>query len=240
VRTIVEELHALLHNVELPAPYILVGHSFGGYIVRCYTQRYADEVAGVVMVDPLTPEEWVAPTAAQRKTLRIAARIARVIGTLATLGIVRFCLWLAHRGKRASSGRMVSLLGKGAVGIAQRIENEVNKLPPEVIQLVRMQWSCSKPFWTFANYLDALPACAAEVADCSIPANVPVTVISGNQQQAARLNEHEAIAKRSLRGKHVLASKSGHWIQFDEPELIVNAILEIAAICDMKTVRGRA
>jgi pimeloyl-ACP methyl ester carboxylesterase len=238
VRTIVEELHGVLHSMELSVPCILVGHSFGGFIVRCYLQHYSDEVAGVVMVDPLTPEEWVAPTAAQKRTLRIAARTTRAIGVLATLGFVRFCLWLALRGKRAAPGSMVGVFGTSAASVAERIENEINKLPPDVIRLVRTQWSCSKPFWTFANYLDALPACAKEVVGCSIPPNVPVTVISGRQQPAIRLSEHEAIAKHSLHGKHILAGHSGHWIQFDEPELIVNAIREMAAICDMKEVRG--
>ncbi len=238
VRTIVEELHDLLHNMELPAPYILVGHSFGGYIVRCYAQQYADEVAGVVMVDPLTPEEWVAPTAAQRRTLRLAARIVRTIGALSTLGVVRFCLWLGLRKKGATKGATTGLFGRGVASVVKRIENEINKLPPETIRLVRTQWSCSKPFWTFANYLDALPACAKEVANCSIPAHVPVTVISGSQQPEIRLSEHEAIAKHSLHGRHILAGRSGHWIQFDQPELIVDVLLEMMAIYDMKAVRG--
>jgi pimeloyl-ACP methyl ester carboxylesterase len=239
VRMLVENLHALLQNLELPAPYILVGHSFGGYIVRSYAESYPQEVAGVVMVDPLTPEEWVAPTPAQMRLIRKAARIARILGVFAALGVVRFVFWLLHRGSKASSGRVVSFFGAGAASVAQRIETEINKLPQEVIQVVRMQWSRSKPFWTFANYLDGLPACAREVMPISIPATVPVTVISGNQQPPERLAEHEAIAKKSLHGKHILAGRSGHWIQFDEPEFIENAIREIAGFYDMKASRDK-
>lgn len=239
VRALVENLHGLLQDLQLPSPYILVGHSFAGYIVRRYAQSYTNEIAGVVMVDPLTPEEWVAPTPAQMRLIGKAARIARMIGVIASLGVVRFVFWLLHRGSKASSGRVVSFFGAGAASVAQRIETEINKLPQDVIQLVRMQWSRTKPFWTFANYLDALPACAKEMMGSSIPPNVPVTVISGNQQTPERLSEHEAIAKNSLHGKHILAARSGHWIQFDEPELIVNAIHEIAAFCDMKAFRGK-
>src|SRR5579859_6658823 len=42
----VDDLHALL--AELPPPYILVGHSFGGLIIRAYASRYPSETAGLV------------------------------------------------------------------------------------------------------------------------------------------------------------------------------------------------
>jgi len=48
---IVEELHTLLKNANMPGPYILVGHSFGGINVRLYANRYPDEVFGLVLVD---------------------------------------------------------------------------------------------------------------------------------------------------------------------------------------------
>lgn len=50
-RFIVEELHTLLKNADMPGPYILVGHSFGGINMRLYTSRYPDEVFGIVLVD---------------------------------------------------------------------------------------------------------------------------------------------------------------------------------------------
>ena len=48
---IATELHALLEKSQTPGPYVLVGHSFGGYNVRVYAGLYRDEVAGVVLVD---------------------------------------------------------------------------------------------------------------------------------------------------------------------------------------------
>jgi len=48
---IVKELHALLSATEEKGPFVLVGHSFGGYNVRVYADKYPADVGGVVLVD---------------------------------------------------------------------------------------------------------------------------------------------------------------------------------------------
>ena len=47
----VEHLHELLAVLHEPPPYILVGKSYGGILVRLYTSLYPGEVAGLVIVD---------------------------------------------------------------------------------------------------------------------------------------------------------------------------------------------
>ncbi|MDQ3656574.1 MAG: alpha/beta fold hydrolase [Chloroflexota bacterium] len=54
----VEDLHAVLEVAEVPGPYVLVGHSFGGLLVRLYASTYPDEVAGMVQIDPYHEEVW--------------------------------------------------------------------------------------------------------------------------------------------------------------------------------------
>lgn len=56
-RDIAQDLHQLLSNAKVPGPYILVGHSIGGCHVRVYADMYADEVAGVVLVDATHPDQ---------------------------------------------------------------------------------------------------------------------------------------------------------------------------------------
>ena len=52
------ELHQMLHRAGLKPPFILVGHSFGGLVMRRYALLYPDEVAGVVLIDPMRCDQW--------------------------------------------------------------------------------------------------------------------------------------------------------------------------------------
>jgi pimeloyl-ACP methyl ester carboxylesterase len=62
----VDDLHALLIAANVPGPYVMVGQSLGGLIVRLYTATYPDNVVGMVLVDPfpeqletqMTPDQW--------------------------------------------------------------------------------------------------------------------------------------------------------------------------------------
>jgi pimeloyl-ACP methyl ester carboxylesterase len=59
-------MHALLSGAHKAGPYVLVGHSYGGLIVRLYASIYPQDVSGLVLVDALseglqdaeTPEQW--------------------------------------------------------------------------------------------------------------------------------------------------------------------------------------
>ncbi len=48
---IARELHTALHEAHIPGPYLLVGHSFGGYNIRAFADLYMPEVYGAVLVD---------------------------------------------------------------------------------------------------------------------------------------------------------------------------------------------
>ena len=50
-REFAKELHTLLAKANEPGPYVLVGHSMGGYTILVYAHDYPDEVSGLVLVD---------------------------------------------------------------------------------------------------------------------------------------------------------------------------------------------
>lgn len=52
-----DDLAALLKAAHLPAPYVIVGHSYAGYIDRLYAGRHSADVAGLVLVDPSSPHQ---------------------------------------------------------------------------------------------------------------------------------------------------------------------------------------
>ncbi|MGP0070452.1 MAG: alpha/beta fold hydrolase [Bryobacteraceae bacterium] len=224
---IIDDLRALLEAVPIPRPCILVGHSFGGLLVRAYAAKYPADVAGLVLVDPLAASEWLNASPSRARMLRLGVRLSRRGAVLARIGVVRAALALLMSGgrlvpklvARASSGRGESTIS--------RIVGEVRKMPPETWPMVRAHWCEPKSFLGMAAYLESLPKSAAEAAELSVPATIPVTVLSAANATPEQLEEREAVARRSPRGQHIVARKSGHWIQLDEPELVVEAIREM-------------
>ena len=236
---ITDDLHALVRALDLPVPFVIVAHSFGGYISRTYAQRFPQDLAGVVLVDPLTPEEWISPTSSQRWMLRRGIWFSRIGGVLAAVGLVRVCLWLLARGKSDVPKGVLASFGNKATETVARILRELLKLPPEVTRVIRARWSTSQFFWTMAAYIQSLPRCAAELHDCPFPSDIPVTVLSGAHQTPERLAEHAAIANHSRRGRHLIAARGAHWIHLDQPELVVEAVREIVESSTVQPLTNR-
>lgn len=108
-----------------------------------------------------------------------------------------------------------------------RLVGEVRKMPPETWPMVRAHWCAPKSFLAMAAYLEGLPASAAEAAGLCVPEIIPIIVLSAANSTPEQLEEREEWVRRSPRGKHIVARESGHWIQLDEPKLVVEAIYEM-------------
>src|SRR5713101_2190872 len=86
------ELRGLLEKAQIPGPYVLVGHSFGGYVARMFTASFPKQVAGLVLVDSPSTSEWIPLKPEEKRKLQGGALFSRIGAVLAALGVVRFCL----------------------------------------------------------------------------------------------------------------------------------------------------
>jgi pimeloyl-ACP methyl ester carboxylesterase len=53
---IAADLHTLLQRAQVPGPYVLAGHSFGGLYVQSFAAQFPDQVAGMVLLDSTAPK----------------------------------------------------------------------------------------------------------------------------------------------------------------------------------------
>jgi len=52
------DLRALLRNAQIPPPFVLVGHSMGGFTARMFAHECPKQVAGLVLVDSSHPDQF--------------------------------------------------------------------------------------------------------------------------------------------------------------------------------------
>ena len=84
---IVKELHTLLGKAEIAAPYVLVGHSFGGLNLQLYASRFPEEIGGLVLIESSHLDQL--GRSQDLKRMKTLGRLMRVLGPL---GIPRVAL----------------------------------------------------------------------------------------------------------------------------------------------------
>ena len=223
--SLARQLHSLLHAAGVPPPYILVGHSFGGLIVRAFAWSYPDETTGLVLVDALDPAEWTPLSSEQQGTIAHGVRLARRGALAARLGIVRLCLNLLLTGNRLLPRVAAKAWSGRASEVTERIGGQVRKMPEETWPLVAAHWRNPRSFEGMARHFECLAQSIAEMERAPV-LNLPVTLLVGGLNEHPT-DQHEYATRISKRAKVVSAEKSGHWIQLDEPELVVDSIREI-------------
>ena len=228
-RQIAKELHALLNAAGVPGPYVLVGHSFGGYVVRAFADLYRHDVVGMVLVDSIHPAEWVNPTAEQLKVIHVGMRYAWIAAWLARLGLIRFCLARVARGSPRFAWVAASAFGASATSAVQRIAGEIRKLPATVLPNVRAFWSQPKSFLSLAQYVAGLPLSAMQTAASLSLGDLPLVVLSGDHHVPPYTDWQRDLAQLSSQARQLVVADSGHWIHLDRPEIATQAIREVVA-----------
>jgi pimeloyl-ACP methyl ester carboxylesterase len=225
IATMLRELRGVLMQTVPARRAVLVGHSFGAFLVCAYASRYPTDVAGILLLDP--PSEWHEFTRHQARLLWGGIQLSRIGAVLARIGVVRACLASLTGGAPGVSRNVARLFGPTTARTLERLVGEVRKLPPEVHPLVQRHWCEPKCFHAMADHLAALEETAAVINRITSLPDVPLVVISSGDQPTDVIDRHRQLAGLSQRGRHIVANTSGHWIQFDDPDLVVSTLREI-------------
>jgi pimeloyl-ACP methyl ester carboxylesterase len=219
------ELQGVLARPGMTRPAVLVGHSFGAFLVCVYASEHPREVAGLVLLDP--PSEWREMTRGQARLLWGGIQLSRIGGLLARAGVVRGCLALLAGGAPGVPRSVVRMFGPTTARTVERLVGEVRKLPAEVHPIVQALWCQPKCFRAMAEHLAALEETTTAASRVACLPDVPLVIISSHDQPPVVLSRHRALARLSSQGRHMIAAGSGHWIQFDEPGLVVAVVRDV-------------
>lgn len=220
------ELHSLIDNAEIEGPYILVGHSLGGLIVRMYASLYPEDVFGLVLVDA-TPEDYL-----ERMPVEVTSifeqqdQTRAVMQLMAQFGIFR-------------------LMGESAG--EQFLPEHVKHLPEDQQKVYISLTSHPDFFATARAEMDLLAESCEQVGQMRDLGDLPLVVLSAKDAQSAEamqaagapddfpFEEIQAsaqalqrnLASLSTNSTHMPVADSGHFIQLDRPEQVIEAVQKL-------------
>jgi pimeloyl-ACP methyl ester carboxylesterase len=92
---IATDLHTLLKRANVPGPYVLAGHSFGGLYALTYAAAYPTEVAGMALIDSTAPVSAPTPPTPAADSYDPTSRISALLSSTARFGLMRFIVGLS-------------------------------------------------------------------------------------------------------------------------------------------------
>ncbi|HKR59368.1 MAG TPA: alpha/beta hydrolase [Pyrinomonadaceae bacterium] len=237
------ELHTLLKAARIKAPYVLVGHSVGGLIARVFAEQYADEVAGMVLVDS-THEDT---------TLMYQGKLVRVREGAKGSAVPPAQTMRSSPPKPPAAEDIKQFEFNQKMFGAPKTEPPFDRLPASA-QAMRL-WFRSQPpraaagpdFW--AEELQAMYASRAntphQLGDKPLvvllakpEAGTPPPGIAADEWK--RVNEEKrqqkvGLTNLSRNSKLIIAERSGHHIQLDEPHVVTDAVRSVVEAVRLRT-----
>jgi pimeloyl-ACP methyl ester carboxylesterase len=225
---VVHELHTLLENSGERPPYVLVGHSYGGVLVRLYQSTYPSEVVGMVLVEAGSDDPWrMMPDGKLVRSSELAT--GQPVPAVKKSGPLR------------ESDIPPAALSQMRAGLAEASvranEGPRAKLPIEAQRMRTWALGQLKHVAAAVNPVEheELAALRAERAKGEHPlGDLPLVVLTrglsdseGPALEAEHRRDHAAVAALSRKGKQIIATRSGHHVQLDEPALVVSSIQQV-------------
>jgi pimeloyl-ACP methyl ester carboxylesterase len=197
----VAELHTLLARAGVAGPYVLVGHSYGGLIMQLYTYTYPQQVAGLVLVESMHANQFRYPD------LHFGAP-PPICQALASLGIVR-------------------LFGLAAPGY-------LAEFPPAAQPAAKAQFNQTRFCQTASDEYAGLEESFAQVRAAQHPlGHLPLVVLTHGHPYLGSQGERDwqalqrDLASLSSDSRSIIATRSEHYIQLEQPDLVITAIKQV-------------
>lgn len=204
-KVIAEELHALLQAAGVAPPYILVGHSMGGYDVRLYASLYRNEVAGMVLVDSSHPDQENRFPAELKNMEGSWQREAEFLAYTTPFGIPR-------------------LMGLCDDDPQQRAaECNFHTAREGVAELKSFSESAAQAAST--GSLGDMPLAVLSHDPDKPSAELPADLAKPTNDAWQKMQQE--LSHLSTRGTQTVAKNSAHYIQLDRPDVVIEAIRNI-------------
>ncbi|WP_243644055.1 alpha/beta fold hydrolase [Paenibacillus pinisoli] len=203
----VDDLKQLLEALELSPPYLLVGHSFGGMIIRLFASRYPDDVLGIVLVDAAHECRFLPGerSESKAKVRHSNERLYKWGYRLSPLGIPR--LMKKHIGHNGLPAHLQ------AAAVSAGYRNHAYQAAYE--EFLHMERSA-------LQLKEAAP----------IHSGTPVLVLTAGKQSEEWKQDQQPLLFLSDRVKHTIVEDSWHSIQIYRPEAVTDAVLELLYITE--------
>jgi pimeloyl-ACP methyl ester carboxylesterase len=208
--SVARDLHNLLTAAHLKPPYILVGHGIGAFHVRVYNGLHPDDVAGMVLVDPLNEDTTIHVHNHDENLRPAAVGIAKLFGVF---GILR----LIAPGPGTTPTGWTSNEWNTAVAMAWKPESAVAHIH-------------EGPLWISGE----LARSSGHLRD------LPLIILSAEkhaelfrgQNVELELDRHEALARQSIRARHTIVAGSGYWNPYKAPQAVVAAVRDVLTMAN--------
>src|SRR5215203_5242823 len=209
----VEELHTLLGNAGVQGPYVLVGHSLGGTNMQFYASQYPDEVAGMVLVDSALEDLDLLSITQSLQGSPVWTKI------YATTGVVRLANMLGPVGYPFSE------LPDDSVDEALAINSGTRQLYESADEASSLRES-------FEQQLAAPMSLGDKPLIVLTAGPLQLEGMGLSQEQMDQMDEaytrsQAALIQGSQNSEQILAEDSGHYIQMEQPDLVIDAIRQV-------------
>ena len=209
-----QELHDVLTRANVPGPYVLVAHSYGGAIVRLFARDHMADVAGLVLVD--TPDE----------ELLFGANYAAVISKS------RWVLAAARFAMRTGVFRAMSMFGGGDEDGEAHLTAEAKKLWPMAFRAAALDAAADE-----LASIERAPAELRRRGAFGALGQMPLIVVAHGQPfpgmfaalEVGFREGQERLAALSSNSELIVAAHSNHNINMDEPEIVIGAIRRVVS-----------